>query len=199
MKQDEVRLTYDLTYKDVVDILKIIDDSTCLELHLELGDLKLNVIKGRDAEPMAPSRPDAAQAASRAPVPAPEKTAATAPPVPGPAAEAVAGKAVPVGKSAEEAALAGIKVRSPLAGTFYRSPSPGAPPFVEKGSVVKAGDQLAIVEVMKLMNSIRAPQDGVITEILVPNETMVAMGQVIMLMAPPAGKGAARKTAAKRK
>jgi acetyl-CoA carboxylase biotin carboxyl carrier protein len=75
-------------------------------------------------------------------------------------------------------------VKSPLAGTFYRAPAPGARPFVEVGGKVKVGDQVAIVEVMKLMNSVKAPVKGVVREILVANETPVKMGQVLMVIEP---------------
>lgn len=181
MKSDEVRLTYDLTYKDVVDILKIIDDSTSEELHLELGDLKLDVIKGKA------SKPSTAQPVPVPPMPQAEAQA--------PEKEIPAEEKKPKAEASKTAAgeLSGIPVHSPLAGTFYRAPAPGAPPFVKEGDEVKAGDQVAIVEVMKLMNSIRAPQDGIIREILVDNEAMVAMGQPLMLMDPPPTKRSQKK------
>jgi acetyl-CoA carboxylase biotin carboxyl carrier protein len=75
-------------------------------------------------------------------------------------------------------------VKTPLTGTFYRAPSPGARPFVEVGSQIEPGDQLAIVEVMKLMNSIKAPVKGIVRQILVENETMVKMGQILMIIEP---------------
>ena len=182
MKSDEVRLTYDLTYKDVVDILKIIDDSSSEELHLELGDLKLDVIKGKTNRPpiIEPARlPNKPQVLS------PADNKETAPEQEKPKAD--------TGKKAG-ADLSGIPIHSPLSGTFYRAPAPGAPPFVKEGAAVKAGDQVAIVEVMKLMNSIRAPQDGIIREILVENESQVAMGQALMLMDPPKKKRSKKKT-----
>jgi acetyl-CoA carboxylase biotin carboxyl carrier protein len=80
--------------------------------------------------------------------------------------------------------VSGIELKSPLSGTFYRAPSPGARPFVEVGSKVERGDQVAIVEVMKLMNSIKAPGKGVVRQILVENETMVKMGQTLMIIEP---------------
>ena len=68
-------------------------------------------------------------------------------------------------------------VPSPFVGTFYRSPSPDAPPFVEVGSVVKQGQTLCIVEAMKLMNEIEADVAGTVTEILVENGKAVEFGQ----------------------
>jgi acetyl-CoA carboxylase biotin carboxyl carrier protein len=67
---------------------------------------------------------------------------------------------------------------------FYRAPAPGATPFVEVGSSVEQGDQVAIVEIMKLMNSIKAPVKGVVRAILVENETAVTMGQTLMVIEP---------------
>jgi len=166
MKSDKVSLTYDLTYKDVVDILKIIDGSTSEELHLELENLKLDVIMGKGNK-AAIAVPVPAAPKPQAPVQVPEKK-----------------MSADEKKPKAEAELSGIPIRSPLGGTFYRSPAPGELPFAKEGDTVKAGDQLGIVEVMKLMNSIRAPQDGVIKEVLVENESTVAMDQVLMLMEP---------------
>jgi acetyl-CoA carboxylase biotin carboxyl carrier protein len=68
-------------------------------------------------------------------------------------------------------------VTSPFVGTFYRSPSPDAPPFVEAGMSVREGQTLCIVEAMKLMNEIEADVSGVIAEILVENGKPVEFGQ----------------------
>jgi acetyl-CoA carboxylase biotin carboxyl carrier protein len=84
----------------------------------------------------------------------------------------------------ESPKISGIEVKTPLTGTFYRAPSPGARPFVEVGSQIEPGGQLAIVEVMKLMNSIKAPVKGIVRQILVENETMVKMGQILMIIEP---------------
>jgi acetyl-CoA carboxylase biotin carboxyl carrier protein len=179
MKFDQTQIAYDLTYKDVVDILKIIDESPCQELHLELEGLKLDLTKGepppggiKEEPPPAPppSQPTAAAAEKgkspgQNPAPAPATPPKEAAPSP-----------VPISS--------GIQVKSPLAGTFYRAPAPGARPFVEVGGEVKAGDQLAIVEVMKLMNTVKAPVKGVVREICVANETPVKMGQVLMVIEP---------------
>jgi len=73
-------------------------------------------------------------------------------------------------------------VQSPMVGTFYRSPEPGAEPFVEVGSRVKKGDVICLIEVMKLINSIVAEEDGEIIEILVDNGGVVEFGQHLMIM-----------------
>jgi acetyl-CoA carboxylase biotin carboxyl carrier protein len=72
------------------------------------------------------------------------------------------------------------EITAPMLGTFYRSPKPGAPPFVEVGSVVAEDTIIAIIEVMKLMNTVRAGVKGVITDIVPADETLVEFGSVLM-------------------
>ena len=175
-------LTYELTYKDVVDIMKIIDESVCQELHLEIGDFKLDLVKGHPgAGPAANSHGKAGSAG--------EKVRNAADPAPAVSAGIAGGKkeALPEAAVTQRNVsrdVSSIEIITPLEGVFYRAPGPGSPPFVEAGGPVEAGDQLAIVEVMKLMNSIKAPRKGMIREILVQNETVVKMGQVLMILDP---------------
>ncbi len=70
-----------------------------------------------------------------------------------------------------------VDVTSPFVGSFYRSPSPDAPPFVEVGSVVRAGQTLCIIEAMKLMNEIEAESAGTVTEVFAQNGKSVEYGQ----------------------
>ncbi len=74
----------------------------------------------------------------------------------------------------------GTAVRAPFVGTFYRASAPGEEPFVKLGQKVSKGDVLGIIEAMKLMNEITAPCDGVITEIMIEDETMVEYDQILM-------------------
>lgn len=76
----------------------------------------------------------------------------------------------------------GTQVTSPMVGTFYRSPSPGADPFVEVGTKVKKGDTLCIIEAMKLLNEIEADVSGTIKEILVENAQPVEFGQPLFII-----------------
>ena len=180
-------LTYELTYKDVVDIMKIIDESTCRELHLEIGDFKLDLVKGRaGAVPAAYSSGNTGAAggkdAAANQAAAVQEAAVRNANVAAPKKEESPETAMPQGRPSGDAAS--VEITTPLAGVFYRAPAPGAPPFVEAGGPVEAGDQVAIVEVMKLMNSIKAPRKGIIREILIQNETLVKMGQVLMIMDP---------------
>jgi acetyl-CoA carboxylase biotin carboxyl carrier protein len=77
----------------------------------------------------------------------------------------------------------GTVIRSPMVGTFYRAPSPGAPSFVEVGSVVKVGDTLAMIEAMKMFNPIEVETSGTITAILVENNQPVEYGQPLFTIA----------------
>lgn len=76
--------------------------------------------------------------------------------------------------------ISGKTEDSPMVGVFYSAPSPNDPPFVKVGQKVKAGDQLGIIEAMKIMNPLEATQSGVIDEILVKNGDVVEFGQAII-------------------
>lgn len=76
-------------------------------------------------------------------------------------------------------AVSGHQVRSPMAGTFYRSPAPDAEPFVAVGQAVAPGDVLCIIESMKMMNEIKAEQAGVCSAILVENGEAIGSGQLL--------------------
>lgn len=109
----------------------------------------------------------------------------TAPGYPAPAAAAA-----PAGAATAPAAVVPAKpaidtrhlLRSPMVGTFYRSPSPGAKSFVEVGQTVKAGQTLCIIEAMKMLNQIEADKSGVIAEILVENERPVEFDQPLFVI-----------------
>ncbi|MGE4303205.1 MAG: acetyl-CoA carboxylase biotin carboxyl carrier protein [Novosphingobium sp.] len=106
---------------------------------------------------------------------------ATPPPIP-----AVSTTSVPVGPSFETAATTlpdnAIVVTAPNLGTFYRAPKPGAANYVEVGSKVKAGDELCLIEVMKLFTALRADQSGIIHAVLVEDGAMVEGGQPLFAL-----------------
>jgi acetyl-CoA carboxylase biotin carboxyl carrier protein len=83
---------------------------------------------------------------------------------------------------ASAAAAEGHVVKSPMVGTFYRSASPGAKPFVEIGDEVQVGDPLCIIEAMKLMNEIEADQAGMVKAILIENGQPVEYGQALVVI-----------------
>lgn len=168
----------DLTHEDVQTILKIIDGSSLEELHLEIGDFKLVVRKGRGA---SPSTDGAGEAAAGAPI----GVAAA----PEPATAPREGDAAPAGARPTQARApaGGFELKAPMVGTFYRAPSPGAPPFVEEGRVVEADETVCIIEVMKLMNSIKAGRRGRVVAILAENGALVEYGQTVMVIEPIEG------------
>jgi len=133
---------------------------------------------------LAPAGP---VAAGDPPPPAVAKASSGAVPPTAPPTEEAGGPAPEQGSletPSPEIPDTGERIESPSVGLFWRAPSPGAPPFVEVGSRVAAGETLAIVEVMKLMNHVASPVDGVVTAILVDNGAAVEYGQTIVVVEP---------------
>ncbi len=160
-----------LTYEDVQEILKIIDQSSTKEIHIEVDDFKLIVRKhGADGAP-------AVTTTATPPAPAPASSA----PVP---AEPEPAQAAQDTSKTEAPSATAQSLNSPLAGTFYRAPSPGADPFVEEGAKVSTGDTVCILDVMKVMNTLKAPCDGVVLSIPVENAEAVSAGQPVMWFEP---------------
>ncbi|HPU16930.1 MAG TPA: acetyl-CoA carboxylase biotin carboxyl carrier protein [Polymorphobacter sp.] len=100
---------------------------------------------------------------------------------------AYAAPAAPAAAAPAEAAVDDIRkhpglVKSPIVGTAYLTPEPGAAPFVSVGASVKAGDTLLIIEAMKVMNTITAPKGGKVTQILVGNEAPVEYDQPLVVI-----------------
>jgi acetyl-CoA carboxylase biotin carboxyl carrier protein len=171
-------------------LLDAFERSDWREMVVEVGEDRLHVSRDQLTE-LAPAAP----AAAAAPAPAPPSPAAPAAPaaggaVGGPVAEEASatggngGSPAATGPAADAAQAKGTKIESPSVGLFWRAPSPGAPPFVEIGQRVAAGETVAIVEVMKLMNHVAAPVDGVVTGILVENGASVEFGQPIVVVDP---------------
>ena len=79
-----------------------------------------------------------------------------------------------------------LLLRSPMVGTFYRAPEPGAAPFVQTGQTVEADSTVCIIEVMKLMNSIPAGAAGLVTQVLVEDGAAVEYGQPLLVIEPRA-------------
>ena len=156
-----------LSYDEIADILKIIDGSSCDELVLETPDTKLIVRRRSTASGSASAdmRPSEAAPATTPAVSAPPRAAPAA--------------------STGEGLHEGLHVvRAPMVGTFYRAPSPGAPPFVEVGQAVRKGDPLCLIEVMKLFTTIYAEIDGRVTEICAENAAPVEYGQMLFTIEP---------------
>jgi acetyl-CoA carboxylase biotin carboxyl carrier protein len=149
---------------EIRSILELVKEHELSEFELEIDGLKIKVRKSGGSHLV-----QMPGAASYVPLPA-VAMAATAPPGPRP---------VEVRSPAEaDAANADLAiVTSPIVGTFYRSPEPAAPPFVEKGTRVKKGQVLCIIEAMKLMNEIECEYDGEIVSAYVDNAQPVQYGE----------------------
>ena len=120
---------------------------------------------------------------SRATVAAPANVQYSIPAAaPTPVAAPAAPAAAPAAPAAAPEEIAGHKIRSPMVGTFYRSPSPEAKAFVEVGQTVKVGDALCIVEAMKMMNRIEADKAGVVKAILVNDGEAVEFDQPLIVI-----------------
>lgn len=182
-----------LTYQEVVEILKILDQSTCAELHLQVGDLKL-VARRKEpgaagGEAVVPVAAAAAPPGARANGAATRVSAAAlAPAAPANGAAARANGADAPAAAGEPAAVPAHlhAVKAPMVGTFYRAPAPDAPPFVEVGSRVEAGATLCLLDVMKLMTPVKAECSGRVAEICVQNGDLVEYGQVLFRIDPTA-------------
>ena len=167
-----------LTAKDVAEITRLLEESSFDELSLELDGLKLTLRRNGGAAAAVSGAP-AAPAVSGAP-PGPG-----APGAPGaPAAPDASAPATPVSQpdSSRTAPSAGatLDVTAPLLGTFYRAPKPGAPPFVEVGSRVEEESIIGIIEVMKLMNTVRAGARGRVVDVLAKDGALVEYGETLM-------------------
>ncbi|WP_306214432.1 acetyl-CoA carboxylase biotin carboxyl carrier protein [Actinoplanes sp. RD1] len=112
------------------------------------------------------------------PVPAAGPPVAAVPAAAAPAPVPAPGTPEPAGSGP------GQELRSPLVGTFYQAPEPGAPPFVAVGDVIGPEDQVGIIEAMKLMNPVTAEAQGRVVEILVADGTSVEYDQPLMVIAP---------------
>jgi len=146
-----------LTAADVAEIMRLVESSSFQELNLEFNGMKLSLRRGGgpvDSESLQRSA-----------------TALTTQPA--------------VVATGEHERLAATdpslhEVKAPLLGTFYRAPKPGAAPFLEKGAVVEPETVIGIIEVMKLMNTVRAGVHGTVAEILADDGTLVEFGQTIL-------------------
>ena len=175
----------DFTYQDLLQIVDLIKSSSHFaEFHLKVGDIELDL--KRSAAAPAPAVAVAAVVVKPA-EPAPHRH--HGPLGGGEIVVADEGQAAPqLGRTVRVAPVAypegAVLIKSPMVGTFYRAPEPGAKPFAEVGEEVEPATIVGIIEVMKLMNSIPAGHRGVITHILVGDGEPVEYGQVIIVIEP---------------
>ena len=165
--------------KELKEILQILEEKEITDFELEEEGMKLRIRKGP-----APSANHAS-----APVGAP-LLATVLPSLGGPVSAAAPAPAAPVIAAAAPAAAEadpGVTlVKSPIVGTFYRTPDPNAPPFVDVGDRIRVGQVLCIIEAMKLMNEIEATVSGRVEKILLNDGEVVEFGEVLFLINPDA-------------
>lgn len=146
--------------RKVKKLIELLESSDIAEIEIKEGEESVRISRGSSTAP-APITYQAPPAPAAAPAPAPSAAAPAAEPAAAPASDANA-------------------IKSPMVGTFYRSPSPSSPAFVEVGTHVKAGDPVCIVEAMKMMNQIEADQAGVVEAILVEDGEPVEFDQPLI-------------------
>ena len=165
-----------MNQKEIKELIEFLVEKDIAEFELQRGDVKLLIKRGASSQPapvvqVAPTvvpmhAVPVASAASPAPSFTPSPTTSSG--------ESASGPAPAPSAAAAEADL--FILKSPIVGTYYEAPSPGAPPFVKVGDAVKEGQVLCIIEAMKLMNEIEADVSGVIAKMFVPNGSPVEYG-----------------------
>lgn len=145
-------------------LIDLVSDSNVSELEITEAEGKVRIVKS-PGMPMAIQQPPIIAAM-------------------GMAGNPIIQPAPPAVPSAEVPAInqAGHAVKSPMVGTFYRSASPGAKPFVEVGDIVKVGETICIIEAMKILNEIEADKSGMVSKILCDNGQAVEYGQNLFLI-----------------
>ena len=153
-------------------LIDLVQESGIAELEVTEGEERVRIARGGivNVTPLtgAPAAGPAIAGVAGAALPA--------------AAPAAAGGAVPAAAPDPVTRLEGHVVKSPMVGTFYRSPAPDAKPFVDIGSTVKEGETICVIEAMKLMNEIEADASGTIKAILVENGQPVEYGQALFVI-----------------
>lgn len=146
--------------RKVKKLIELLESSDVAEIEIKEGEEAVRISRGSSVSQAAPVQYQQ-QAPAQAPAPAPAAPAASEP-------------------AKTESGPSGNAVKSPMVGTFYRSPSPTSAPFVEVGQHVKAGDVICIIEAMKMMNQIEADHAGVVEAILVNDGEPVEFDQTLV-------------------
>ncbi len=148
--------------RKVKKLIELLEESNIDEIEIKEGEESVRISRNVGQAMVAPAAPAYAAPPPAAVAPAPAAPEQT-PPAPAPAPES-----------------AGHTIKSPMIGTFYRSPAPSSPSFVEIGQTVKVGDVICIIEAMKMMNQIEADKAGRIEAILVENGEPVEFDQPLI-------------------
>ena len=163
-----------MNQKELKELIEFIIEKGIAEFELERGDVKVKIKRASEAPPVV--LPDSRYIAVH---PAPVAAAAAAPvPASAPPTADLAAAVTPVPEPEEDLHI----VRSPIVGTFYEAPTPGAPPFVKVGDPVEVGQVLCIVEAMKLMNEIECDFTGEVVKKFVANGQPIEYGQELFAL-----------------
>jgi len=153
-------------------LIKIVEESQINELEIEDGGSRIKIVKNPTGAASLAANPHLAALASGM-----HHLPELVPTSPQPSESSLAEK-----ETKEDSSL--VEIASPMVGTFYRAPSPGAAPFVEVGDRVKLGQTLCILEAMKLMNELECEVPGIVREICVENAQPVEFGHRLFLIEP---------------
>src|ERR1041385_9389019 len=153
-----------MNLKEIKEIIAVMNENDLNEIEIERDGLKLK-LKKANGEHVVMSAPNVQYSLQKIPAPKVNNEQASQ-----------------VNESS--ARKASSEIKSPMVGTFYRSPSPETPPFVEVGQTVEIGQVVCIVEAMKLMNEIKSEVRGKITEVVVENAEPVEFGQTLFVVEP---------------
>jgi acetyl-CoA carboxylase biotin carboxyl carrier protein len=168
-KNGEGKMT--LSFKEVAEIVKIIDASSCEEVELESEGTRLVVRRGGGKDTsMAPAGLPVSAATPQQHSPQQVNSTLNSSP------------SAPTSRNVPAAQTGGVTVNSPMVGTFYRRPSPEDEPFTEIGIRVSAGDPMCMIEVMKLFTTIEASTSGVVESILAEDGKLVEFNQPLFVI-----------------
>lgn len=165
------------SWQDVLDLVTQLDDGAYESAAVEFGDVSVRLSRSAALPVTSPTAGTAPQSLA----PSTNGTAPAATPSAAPAVTEPA-PSVPAPAPAEPTSNSTV-VTAPIIGVFYRSPSPGAPPFVEPGAAVEEDTTIGIIEVMKLMNPVTAGTAGTLTEFLAADNAQVEFGQPLAVVA----------------
>ena len=151
-----------MNVKEIKEMLNLMNENSLTELEIEKDGMRIRLKKAQGLQEQALSTAPVYIERERTTSSAPKETSA------------------PVQKTVGNT----VEIKAPMVGTFYRAPSPEAPPYAEVGQTVEAGQVICIIEAMKLMNEIKSEVKGKILEILADNTEPVEFGQPMFLIEP---------------
>ena len=172
-----------MDYKDIVSLIKLVGKSDLAEVKIRDGEFEISIRTDKYVK----GGKDAGAAPAIVPVPQPHQVIPTpsAPPAP-PISENLPADKPEKEPESKEATNNLLEVRSPIVGTFYRSPAPDKPPYIKVGDTINVGDVVCIVEAMKLFNEIESEVSGKIVKVVTDDASPVEYDQVLFLVDPNA-------------